>query len=500
MNAESDPEILKVDVMSRILIVDDEPLIRAGIRALLNKEGYDLRFAEDGFQGLEMAFKDNPDVILLDVMMPGMDGFEFCKKIRESKDLSDVPVVIISALDDKEARLKGFEAGADEYLVKPFDGRELRFRLRTLTRLNRYRKIISEQKRFEWIFENSPEALIVLDGSGKIVNLNSSARLWLVCTREDSCVGGSLQERLSQFYSLVETSSEEPNERAGNTKKIEIWFKKETEQSKAITLEARYGQNSRSAESSLVVQIREISDQEEFRTMSQVFMNLISHKMLTPLNILQGSLEVLKMEHPEVMEGEYGLYIQQGIDQLLSQTQEILAMTTQNFNKSDTLFPLNEVQELAEKIAIDVGLTDHITFKTADAIQNLGVRMSIDFLSMFFMEGLTNAKKFHPTHSPIVEIGIELADQDRACFRIDDDGVHLSPKQLQDALKPFVQAEKYFTGNVPGWGIGLNLLRRMVQKLGGEIRLTNREGQFGVRLELALPCESVVLNSQNEKQ
>ena len=109
MNAESDPENSKLDVLPRILIVDDEPLIRAGLKALLNREGYDLQFAEDGFEGLEMAFKGNPDVILLDVMMPGMDGFEFCKKIRKSKDLSDVPVVFISALDDKEARLKGLK-------------------------------------------------------------------------------------------------------------------------------------------------------------------------------------------------------------------------------------------------------------------------------------------------------------------------------------------------------------------------------------------------------
>ena len=497
MNAESDPEISKVDVLPRILIVDDEPLIRAGLKALLNREGYDLQFAEDGFEGLEMAFKGNPDVILLDVMMPGMDGFEFCKKIRKSKDLSDVPVVFISALDDKEARLKGFEAGADEYLAKPFDGRELRFRLRTLTRLNRYRKIVGEQKRFEWIFENSPEALIVLDGSGNILNLNSSARLWLACKQEDNCLGGSLQERMSRLYSLVETSSEDPNESAGNTQKIEIWFKKETEQSKAITLEARYGQQSRSAESSLVVQIREISDQEEFRTMSQVFMNLISHKMLTPLNILQGSLEVLKMEHPEVMEGEYGVYVQQGIDQLLIQTNEILAMTTQDFNKSDTLFPLSEVKGLVEKVAVEVGLSKCTAIRTSDAVQDLGVRISMDLLNMLFMEGLTNAKKFHPSHSPNVEIGIDIEDQDHVCFRIDDDGIQLSPKQLQDALKPFVQAEKYFTGNVPGWGIGLNLLKRMVHKVGGEIRLTNRDGQSGVRLEFVLPCEGVVLNSPN---
>ena len=489
MNAESDPENSKVDVLPRILIVDDEPLIRAGLKALLNREGYDLQFAEDGFVGLEMALKGNPDVILLDVMMPGMDGFEFCKKIRESKDLSDVPVVFISALDDKEARLKGFEAGADEYLAKPFDGRELRFRLRTLTRLNRYRKIVGEQKRFEWVFENSPEALIVLDASGNIVNLNSSARLWLACAQEDNCLGGPLQERLSRLYSLVETSYEDPNESAGNTQKVEIWFKKETDQSKAITLEVRYGQSSHSFGSSLVVQIREITDQEEFRTMSQVFMNLISHKMLTPLNILQGSLEVLRIEHPEVMDGEYGTYVQQGIDQLLSQTNEILAMTTQNFNKSDTLFPLSEVKDLAEKMAVEVGLSERTLIKTSEVIQGLSVRINKDLLNMFLMEGLTNAKKFHPSHSPNVEIRIDLDDQDHVCFRIDDDGIQLSPKQLQDALKPFVQAEKYFTGNVPGWGIGLNLIRRMVHKIGGEIRLMNRQGQSGVSLELVLPCE-----------
>jgi len=211
--------------------------------------------------------------------------------------------------------------------------------------------------------------------------------------------------------------------------------------------------------------------------------------MLTPLNILQGSLEVLKMEHPEVMEGEYGTYVQQGIDQLLSQTNEILAMTTQNFNKSDTLFPLSEVKDLAEKMAVEVGLSERTLIKTSEAIQGLSVRINKDLLNMFLMEGLTNAKKFHPSQSPNVEISIDLDDQDHVCFRIDDDGIQLSPKQLQDALKPFVQAEKYFTGNVPGWGIGLNLIRRMVHKIGGEIRLMNRQGQSGVSLELVLPCE-----------
>jgi putative two-component system response regulator len=130
----------------KILIVDDEAIARITIEALLSSENYELYFAENGEQALAMAAETLPDIILLDVMMPGLNGFEACKKIRSMPDLAEVPVVLVTALDDRESRLAGLKAGADDFITKPFDIHELLLRIQNMTRLNRYR-ILTEQRR-----------------------------------------------------------------------------------------------------------------------------------------------------------------------------------------------------------------------------------------------------------------------------------------------------------------------------------------------------------------
>jgi len=134
---------------SLILLVDDEPLGRAALEALLLDEDYTLAFAADGATALAQAQALAPDLILLDVMMPGMDGYEVCRRLRADARLADVPVVMVTALDDREARLRGLEAGADDFVTKPVDRMELRARVRTITRLNRYRHLQDERAKLE---------------------------------------------------------------------------------------------------------------------------------------------------------------------------------------------------------------------------------------------------------------------------------------------------------------------------------------------------------------
>ncbi|WP_129629869.1 HD domain-containing phosphohydrolase [Candidatus Oscillochloris fontis] len=128
-----------------VLITDDNPLGREALEDLLYGQGYELAFAVDGPTALLQAERLMPDLILLHVMMPGMDGFEVCRHLRANPRLAEVPVVIITALDDSGSRLKGLEAGADDFISKPFNRSELRARVRTITRLNRYRNLISER-------------------------------------------------------------------------------------------------------------------------------------------------------------------------------------------------------------------------------------------------------------------------------------------------------------------------------------------------------------------
>nr|WP_242016870.1 MULTISPECIES: two-component system response regulator [unclassified Trichocoleus] len=114
------------------MVVDDHPASRMTAVALLSVEGYDVLEADSGPAALTCVTEGNPDLILLDVMMPGMDGFEVCRRLKQDEQTRLTPVIFITALNDRRARLKGIEAGGDDFLTKPFDQLELSARVKSL--------------------------------------------------------------------------------------------------------------------------------------------------------------------------------------------------------------------------------------------------------------------------------------------------------------------------------------------------------------------------------
>lgn len=115
----------------RVLVVDDEKLLVKGIKFNLENDGYEVLTGSDGQEALEIASSQHVDLIILDVMMPRMDGLEACQRIRE---FSDVPIIMLTAKADDMDKLMGFEHGADDYLTKPFNILELKARVRALLR------------------------------------------------------------------------------------------------------------------------------------------------------------------------------------------------------------------------------------------------------------------------------------------------------------------------------------------------------------------------------
>jgi signal transduction histidine kinase len=144
--------------MSTVLIVDDDLTARETLVAMLEGEQYDLQVAKDGAQTLHMLEQIQPDLILLDVMMPGMDGYEVCRRIRATPQLAEVPIILLTALDDRASLLRGIDAGADDFLSKPADRRELTARVRTITRLNRYRTLVKQRENIRLMAEHAVTA------------------------------------------------------------------------------------------------------------------------------------------------------------------------------------------------------------------------------------------------------------------------------------------------------------------------------------------------------
>lgn len=121
----------------KILVVDDHPSSRLTAVALLSVEGYEVLEAENGQAALSCVTEADPDLILLDVMMPGMDGYEVCRRLKQDEHTRLTPIVFVTALNDRRARLRGIEAGGDDFLTKPFDQLELSARVRSLIRQKR---------------------------------------------------------------------------------------------------------------------------------------------------------------------------------------------------------------------------------------------------------------------------------------------------------------------------------------------------------------------------
>lgn len=146
---------------ARILVVDD---VEANVRLLeakLTLEYYDVLTATDGMTALSMAAREQPDIILLDVMMPGMDGFETCRRLKAETATRHIPVVLVTALDGREDRISGLEAGADDFLTKPLDDVVLLARVRSLTRL----KLVMDELRDR---EESGRRLGLTEGVAKL--------------------------------------------------------------------------------------------------------------------------------------------------------------------------------------------------------------------------------------------------------------------------------------------------------------------------------------------
>ncbi len=187
---------------AQILVVDDVPANVKLLEAKLSSEYYDVITASDGFEALKKVKEHKPDLILLDVMMPGMDGFEVCQKLKADKEVSHIPVVMVTALSEKSDRLKGLEAGADDFITKPINDMALFARVKSLIRI----KTLLDELRLR--DKTSLEMGIGTEGANSFISDVSGAKVLLV--DDDSVQSKQIITKLNESY--VATLVEDPEE------------------------------------------------------------------------------------------------------------------------------------------------------------------------------------------------------------------------------------------------------------------------------------------------
>ena len=149
--------------MSKIMIVDDDPNIRELVSTLLKNDGFATCEAKDGRVAFEIIMEENPDLFIIDLMMPNMDGYELCRRLRQYYE--NLPILMLTAKSELPSKIKGFEAGADDYLTKPFEGDELLMRVRALMR--RYKIESSQSAQIGKVTIDKSSYLVTIDGVKK---------------------------------------------------------------------------------------------------------------------------------------------------------------------------------------------------------------------------------------------------------------------------------------------------------------------------------------------
>lgn len=177
-----------------ILVVDDTPANVMLLEAKLTNEYYDVVTAADGYQAIEQAKKHGPDLILLDVMMPGIDGFEACRQMKADPDISHIPVVMVTALNSLEDRVQGLQAGADDFLTKPIDDAALMARVKSLVRI---KTLIDELRLRD---QTGAQMGVVGDDQNTFVMDVSGSRILLV--DDDHVQSKQVLDTLRQQYSV----------------------------------------------------------------------------------------------------------------------------------------------------------------------------------------------------------------------------------------------------------------------------------------------------------
>jgi DNA-binding response OmpR family regulator/anti-sigma regulatory factor (Ser/Thr protein kinase) len=474
---------------STILIVDDAPEGRNLLERLLASEGYTLAFAGDGVEALAKAATLTPDLILMDVMMPHMNGFEVCQRLRADSVLAKVPVILITALDDRAARLHGLEVGADDFVTKPFDEVELLTRVRTITQVNRYRQFLLERAKFEWVVENTDEGYLIVNNDDEVLYANQQARLYLgLAVDYGEPIAKKFLTLARKRYTLKPETAWRiwPEPAVKQTQRYLI----QPESTSAHAFWLQVDLFPAEPERSWVVRLRDVTRQVTAQRDMRGFHEMVSHKLRTPLMGMQLSLEMLVHHANELPSDEVadiaGRALR-GVQRLQGQIKDILQyLDVANLVRSGGPFNLALLPIVVADISKELGL-NRVNVVGQKDLDEAYISLSPQAVELIFREILENAQKFHPQRAPSIEITVACLLSNQARLTISDDGLTLTPEQVAQVWNPYYQGEKDFTGESPGMGLGLPLVASLIWEASGTAYLYNREDRPGVVVELLVP-------------
>lgn len=526
--------------LPRVLIVDDERTNRDLLEVMLTQEGYQLLTATSGEEALAMVAQQPPDVILLDIMMPGMDGYKVVEKLKANLATKNIPVIMVTALNDRNARLLGLRAGAEDFLTKPVDRAELRVRVRNLSRLktssddkyslmvegevgSRTADLVTRTQTLEEQAVVLTEQAALLDLAQDAIVVRDMRNLILFWSRGAEVMYGWLsKETLGRnMYELLKIEFSEPTEhieatllrqgrwegeaihhRCDGTRVIVAsrWALQRDAEGTPVRIltinsditDRKEADSKRKRAEEALEQIRK--DQMRFK---DEFLSHVSHELRSPLTaikqfttiILSGLAGELNKEQREYQE-----IVLRNIRQLQSMIDDLLDVTRLESGKlpveletvsvpSAVRDTLNTLQETArvKGITLSYDLPPDLPSVYADPTR----------LRQILIILLDNAIKF-TSDGAVTVIKARLLTEDPRflLLEVSDTGCGMSPEITERIFERLFQVSERIQTSRKGLGLGLYICKELVTRQGGRIWVKSQP-QKGTTFSFTLPVFSL---------
>ena len=486
----------------RILLIDDDRHAHEWFQNM-HEDHYQLHSAYDGEAGLLRAVECVPDLILLDVMMPGTDGLTACGNLRAHPRVCDIPIIMLTALDDQETRLKCMREGADEFLTKPFNELEMTLRLRNLLQVNRYRQLLNERGRTQWLLNNAQEAFLVLDDQLNIEYANHRACALLGLSQPVG-IGEPVNFQLAvwDFHSEPRALWDEwlANPRSDTKGGLHL-LRPASPTSPAISISMCTHVHFARDRASILVRLKDITAAAKAQLHRWSFHHHVSHKLFTPLTGLKAGLEMME----ETAAGKLDSIEIDALQVAMTSTARLLSDCRKVVDYLDLSsgcppagsFAIKNLSALCGEIWSACGIRMAVCDLHAKLWEQ-ALAMPEITLTAILAELTVNSRKFSPAGPPQITLRVEPSTKGRAIFRFSDTGSHIPPEQLADVWRPHFQAERSFTGSVPGMGLGLPSVALQVWHSGGTFAIQNNDVGAGVTVTLEIPLAKPAVAEESQ--
>jgi signal transduction histidine kinase len=482
---------------AQLILADDDPDMADYMRRLLEPHWH-VTVARSGREALDLALRQPPDVLLTDVMMPGLNGFELVRELRQHPSTRSLPIIMVSARAGEGSHLDGLAAGADDYLVKPFSARDLVARVENqLMRRKLLELDLQTQRRLEAVFSHAPVGIVLFSGPEHRVDFANPFYQTLVPDRQ--LQGRTIREIFPDLanqgvYELLDSVYSSGRPQVGRsivlTLESPVTRQFETRHFDFVYQAMPRPDGHASGVIAVVFEVTELArartEAEDANRAKDEFIAMLGHELRNPLAPIATALHLMKLRGSDLLVKERGIIERQvsHMSRLVNDLLDVARIARGNVELR--LAQIDARQAIQAGIEMASPLLEQKSQKLIhEDTGELPVLADIGRLAQTVSNLLTNASKFSPPGSRIWVAADRIAGIVRISVR--DEGVGMQAADLQRVFEPFVQLGAGIERAAGGLGLGLAIAHNLVRLHGGSIAAASDGLGTGCTFELSIP-------------